>query len=176
MSKKKLVQLEKTNARLEKALLEKERELKIESSLEKVRIMALAMKQRGDMLSICKAISNQLKLLGVKEIRNVQTAIFYKEKLTYVNYEYYTKHKKTLITETSYGISKLDKDFAKKMLKGKGEFFFSHIKGEKLKEWLNFQKTTNVFIDKFLETASSLNYYWFSLGPVALGISTYHTL
>ena len=33
-----------------------------------------------------------------------------------------------------------------------------------------------MFIDKYLETASSLNYYWFSLGPVALGISTYHPL
>src|SRR5256885_9201308 len=115
MSKKKLIQLEKTNARLEKALLEKERELKIESSLEKVRVLAMAMKQRDDMLSICKAISNQLKLHGVKGIRNVQTAIFYKEKSTYVNYEYYTKHKKSLITETSYGTSKLDRDFAKKM-------------------------------------------------------------
>lgn len=41
-------------------------------------------------------------------------------------------------------------------------------------DWVS--KTTNVFIDKYLETASSLNYYWFSLGPVALGISTYHPL
>ena len=176
MSKKKLIQLEKTKAKLTKELLQKERELKIESSLEKVRIIAMAMMQRDDMLSICKAISNQLKLFGVKEIRNVQTAIFYEEKRTYVNYEYYTKHRKTLITETSYGISKLDRDFAKKMLKGKGEFFFTHLKGKKVKAWLDYQKTTNVFIDKFLETASSLNYYWFSLGPVALGISTYHPL
>ena len=64
---------------------------------------------------------------------------------------------------------KLERDFAKKMLKGKGESFFSHITGEKLKEWLNYQKTTNVFIDKYLETASSLNYYWFSLGPGGTG-------
>ncbi len=62
------------------------------------------------------------------------------------------------------------------MLKGKGEFFFTHLKGKKVTEWLNFQKKTNVFIDKFLETATSLNYYWYSLGPVALGISTYHPL
>src|SRR3954469_27057 len=109
MSKNKVIQLEKTNARLAKELLKKERELKLESSLEKVRIMALAMKHRDDMLTICKAISNQLKLFGVKEIRNVQTAIFYKEKSTYVNYEYYAKHRKTFITETSYGNSKLDR-------------------------------------------------------------------
>jgi hypothetical protein len=79
MSKKKFIQLEKTNAKLEKVLLKKDRELKIESSLEKVRIIAMAMMQRDDMLRICTAISNQLKLFGVKEIRNVQTAIFYKE-------------------------------------------------------------------------------------------------
>ena len=176
MSKKKIIQLEKTNARLAKELLQKERELKIESSLEKVRIMAMAMTNRDDMLTICKAISTQLKLFGVREIRNVQTAIFYKEKGIYMNYEYYTKHRKTLITETNYGTVKLERDFAKKMLKGKGEFFFTHLKGKKVKEWLDYQKTTNVFIDKFLESASSLNYYWYSLGPVALGISTYHPL
>ena len=176
MSKKEIIQLKKKNARLEKQLLQKERDLKIESSLEKVRIMAMAMTDRDDMLTICKAISTQLKLFGVKDIRNVQTAIIYKEKGIYMNYEYYTKHRKTVITETSYGTSKLDRDFANKMLKGKGEIFFSHLKGKKVKEWLDFQKTTNVFIDKFLETASTLNYYWYSLGPVALGISTYHPL
>jgi signal transduction histidine kinase len=176
MPKKEIIQLKKTNARLAKQLLQKKRELKIESSLEKVRVMAMAMTRRDDMLTICKAISAQLKLFGVKEIRNVQTAIIYKEKGIYMNYEYYTKHRKTLITETSYGTSKLDRDFANKMLKGKGEIFFSHLKGKKVKEWLDFQKTTNVFIDKFLETATTLNYYWYSLGPVALGVSTYHPL
>jgi signal transduction histidine kinase len=176
MSKKKIIQLEKTNAKLAKELLKKERELKIESSLEKVRIMAMAMTDRDDMLKICRAISNQLKMLGVKEIRNVQTAIFYTDRGTYVNYEYYTRHRKSIITETSYKHHEIDKNFAKKMLKGKGEIYFNHLNGKKLKEWLNFQKTTNVFIDKFLATASSLNYYWYSLGPVALGMSTYHPL
>src|SRR5579864_4507165 len=102
MPKKKLTRLENSNAKLVKELVQLERELKIESSLEKVRVIAMAMKQRDDMLGICKAISNQLKLFGVKEIRNVQTAIFYKERGTYMNYEYYTKHKKTFITETIY--------------------------------------------------------------------------
>ena len=43
-------------------------------------------------------------------------------------------------------------------------------------DWIAYQKTTNVFIDDYLNTASSLNYYWYSLGPVALGISTYEPL
>src|SRR4030095_624345 len=41
------------------------------------------------------------------------------------------------------------------------------------KDWLKYQRSTNVFIDTYLETADSLNYYWYSLGPVALGMSTY---
>lgn len=96
--------------------------------------------------------------------------------VAYMNYEYYAKHNKTIITETIYTNNKLHKKFAQQMLKGKGETFITHIKGKKVKDWIDYQKTTNVFIDKYLKTASSLSYYWFSLGPVALGISTYHLL
>jgi hypothetical protein len=157
-------------------LLNKNRELEIETSLEKVRTIAMGMRKPDDMLDVCKTISIQLLSLGVKEIRNVQTAIFYQQRSTYMNYEYYAKHNKTFITETVYTNNKIHNEFATKMLKGKGETFITHIKGDEVKNWIAYQKTTNVFIDKYLETASSLNYYWFSLGPVALGISTYHPL
>jgi len=169
--------LEETIEELEqkrKAVEAQNKELEIESSLERVRTVAMSMNRPDDMLDVCKSISLQLQSLGVKEIRNVQTAIFYGERGTYMNYEYYSKHDKTFITETTYTNHEIAKGFAAKMLKGKGETYFTQIKGEeKVKEWLAYQKTTNVFIDPFLETAPSLNYYWFSLGPVALGISTY---
>ncbi|MES1198040.1 MAG: hypothetical protein ABUL41_02065, partial [Chitinophagaceae bacterium] len=162
-------QLKRKSSELERL----SRELEIEAALEKVRTIALSMKAPDDMLRVCKIISLQLQSLGVKEIRNVQTAIFYESRGTYMNYEYYAKHKKTFITETLYTNHKVAKAFATKMLKGKGEFFITHIKGKKVKDWIAYQKTTNVFIDRFLEKASSLSYYWFSLGPVALGISSY---
>ena len=162
--------------KLEKDLAKKKQGLKIETALEKVRIKAMRMKKPDDMLGVCKTISLQLESLGVNEIRNVQTAIFYRHRGTYMNYEYYAKHNKTVITETTYTNNKLHEEFAKKMLGGKGEYFISHIKGKKVKEWIAYQKTTNVFIDKHLNAAPSLNYYWFSLGPVALGTSTYHPL
>lgn len=157
-------------------LLNKNRELEIESTLEKVRTIAMGMRKPADMLDVCKTISLQLQSLGVKEIRNVQTAIFYEQRGTYMNYEYYAKHDKTIITETVYTNNIIHNEFATKMLRGTGETFITHIKGDEVKNWIAYQKTTNVFIDKYLETASSLNYYWFSLGPVALGISTYHPL
>ncbi len=148
-------------------------ELEIETALEKVRAVAMGMKEPAGMLAVCKTISLQLKTLGVKEIRNVQTAIFYPVRGTYMNYEYYAKHKKTFVTETTYTNNKIHKSFALKMLKGEGEVFTTHIRGKKVKDWLKDQKTTNVFIDKYLQTAASLSYYWYSLGPVAMGISSY---
>ncbi len=181
--KKRVATLKKENLQLKKAikhiavsLIEKERELEIETALEKVRAIALSMKEPADMLKVCSVISQQLKSLGVKEIRNVQTAVFYESRRTYMNYEYYSKQRKSIVTETSYANHKLQKTFAQKMMSGKGEFFATHIKGIKVKEWLAYQKTTNVFIDRFLEKASSLNYYWHSLGPVALGFSSYEPL
>jgi hypothetical protein len=171
--------LEETIEELEqkrKAVEAQNRELEIEGALEKVRTIAMGMKQPADMLDVCRTISRQLQSLGVKDIRNVQTAIFYELRGTYMNYEYYAKHDGTFITETTYTNHEIHNEFATNMLKGKGETFITHIKGDDVKDWIAYQKTTNVFIDKYLETASSLNYYWFSLGPVALGISTYHPL
>lgn len=176
-AERKVKELEQVVEKRTAELQTKNRELEIETSLEKVRTVAMGMKGREDMLKICKTISLQLKKLGVKEIRNVQTAIFYPDKGTYMNYEYYAKHNKTFITDVSYTNHTMHRRFASQMMKGKGEFFISHIKGrKKLDDWLRYQKTTNVFIDKYIKTASSLNYYWFSLGPVALGTSTYFLL
>ncbi|MGN6250098.1 MAG: hypothetical protein ACTHNG_17220 [Ginsengibacter sp.] len=168
--------LQKQNNQLKEKLAAKAKEVKIETSLEKVRAIALRMKEPADMLKICRTICLQLEKLGVEEIRNVQTAIFYPSKGSYMNYEFYARHDKTLITDTVYTNHKIAKAFAKKMMEGKGNFYITKIRGAKVTEWLAYQKTTNVFIDKYLKKASSLNYYWYSLGPVALGISTYAPL
>ncbi len=157
-------------------LEEKNRELEIETSLEKVRAVALGMKKPEDMLEICKTISKQLQKLGVKEIRNVQTAIFYESRGSYMNYEYYAKHDKKFITDVDFKNHKIQSAFAKKMMKGTNEEVREHLKGKKLIDWYAYQKTTNQFADKYLLKAESLNYYWYSLGPVALGISTYYPL
>jgi ketosteroid isomerase-like protein len=154
----------------------KNRELEIEASLEKVRTIAMGMRKPDDMLDVCKTISLQLHSLDVKEIRNVQTAIIYESKSIYINYEYYAKHKKQFITEVDFKSHYYQKLFVNKMLKGTGEIFTKTIKGKKVKEWYEHQKTTNQFADRYLGKAKSLSYYWFSLGPLALGISTYSPL
>ena len=47
------------------------RELEIESALEKVRSAALSMKEPADMLDVCHIISDQLELLHVKNIQHI---------------------------------------------------------------------------------------------------------
>lgn len=175
-AEKKMQELQLEVAARTEELSRKNNELKIEAALERVRAIAMSMNKAADMLLICKAISEQLKILGVKEIRNVQTAIFYESKGTYMNYEYYAKHNKTFITGVEYKKHKIQLAFAQKMMKGPSEEFVEQMKGKKLQDWYAYQKTTNQFADKYLVKAHSLNYYWFSLGPVALGISTYYPL
>jgi len=162
--------------RLKMDLAEKRRELRVQSAQEKVRTVALRMRQATDMLKICRMICLQLEQLGVSEIRNIQTALFSRERGTYRNYEYYARHKKSIGTETRYDNHPITRIFANKMLQGKGKFYIRHLRGDQVKEWIAHQKTTNVFIDSYLNHTRRLSYYWYSLGPVALGISTYKPL
>jgi len=156
-----------------RAIEEQNRELEIEGSLERVRSVAMGMKKPEDMLDVCKTIARQLELLKVKEIRNVQTAIFDEHKRTYANYEFYVKHDKALVTEVDYDNHPVSKGFAEQMLKGPNQVWITAFKGREVTDWLNYHKSTNVFIDTYLETADTLNYYWYSLGPVAIGMSSY---
>src|SRR5689334_9429277 len=50
-----------------KTIEEQNRELEIEAALERVRAVAMGMKQPTDMLEVCKEISEQLASLNVKE-------------------------------------------------------------------------------------------------------------
>ncbi|HEV8506876.1 MAG TPA: hypothetical protein VGQ53_15805, partial [Chitinophagaceae bacterium] len=94
------------------AIEEQNRELEIEAALERVRAVALSMMKPEDMLEVCKVISTQLEFLKVKDIRNVQTAIFYEAKGMYMNYEFYARHGKELITEVEYTNHPVAENFA----------------------------------------------------------------
>ncbi|MEI8048851.1 MAG: ATP-binding protein [Bacteroidota bacterium] len=171
--------LEETIEELEqkrKAVEAQNRDLEIESSLERVRTVAMGMRKPDDMLEVCRIISQQCESLGLKEIRNVQTAIIYEDKGTYINYEYYAKHDKLLVTEVDYKNHELQSLFATRMLQGAEELFAEGLNGKEVSDWYQYQKTTNQFADSYLENAQSLNYYFYSLGPVALGMSTYAPL
>jgi signal transduction histidine kinase/DNA-directed RNA polymerase subunit N (RpoN/RPB10) len=171
------------NIRLQEAVInrtaeleKKTRELEIESSLERVRTVAMGMRKPDDMLDVCQTIAQQLELLKVKEIRNVQTAIIYESKGTYLNYEFYVKHNKLLTTEVDYSLHPEHATFVNKMLESPEAFYTQGFTGKELKDWYAYQKTTPQFADSYLEQATSLNYYMYSIGGVVLGMSTYSPL
>src|SRR5688500_7657045 len=171
--------LEETINELEqkrKAVEAQNRELEIEAALERVRAIALSMRQPADMLDVCRIISQQLQGLSVPEIRNVQTAIFNPQKGSYLNYEFYRLHNKATTTEVEYNLQPVVKDFVHRMLADPEAFFTAAFEGDQLKEWMEYQEKVNQFVDPHLYTVNSVHYYFYSIGPGALGISTYAPL
>ena len=155
---------------------EQAREAQIEVALERVRVIVLSMKETFDMIEMCRVISEQLEILNVSDVRNVQTAVINETKGTFLNYEYYGGYDKSFITEIDYHTHPTQTAFITQMLTSSDAFFSRHFKRSELKDWLDHQRETDQFIDPNLEVANSLNYYFHSIGLVALGVSTYSPL
>jgi len=154
----------------------KTRELEIESSLERVRTVAMSMNKPDDMLDVCRIISEQLELLNVKDIRNVQTAIINEAKGIYLNYEYFTQYKRTSILEIVTKLHPTVAEFAKEMMRSKDAFFTKTFEGGDLQDWREYRNKTNQDPDPMLDKANSVHYYFYSIGTGALGISAYAPL
>jgi len=161
---------------IEKELEAKSRELMIERALDCVRAVAMKMKKPEDMLDVCRMISDQLISLGIRNIRNVQTAIFDEAKHSYINFVYFLLDNETSIYEVDYEAQPDVSAFAHKMLDGPDEFFTTSFDNTKIREYLEYQKNAGQYVDEHLRNSKSLNFYFYSLGTGALGFSTYHPL
>ncbi|HEY0733060.1 MAG TPA: hypothetical protein VGD33_11615, partial [Chitinophagaceae bacterium] len=106
----------------------------------------------------------------------MQTIIIYESKGIYMNYEYYTRHHKQLVTEVDYFLHPAQLELVHEMQKGPEAFFTKSFSGEEVQNWFEYQKTTPQFLDSYLATATSINWYFYSVGPIGLGISTYAPL
>jgi signal transduction histidine kinase len=167
---------QKRNAKLEIELAEKKRELKIEAALERVRTVAIGMKVPEDMVDVCRIISKELQGLEIKEIRSVQTAIIDQEKASYLNYESFQLTGKKTIAAVEYKKQKDVAAFVRKMLKDPNGFFTKTFKGPEIKSWMKYQADSGQFVDPHLKKVKSLHYYFYSIGPGALGVSAYAPL
>lgn len=162
---------EKTND-----LLLKNRELEIEASLERVRAIALSMNDPADMLDVCRIISDQLKQLNVKDIRNIQTVIINESKGTYLNYQYFTAYSQSVTEETESDKHPIVHEMVKALRKSEDSFFTGVLKGEKLDTFREYRKSDNQFPDPVLDKVNSAYYYFYSIGHGGLGITTYRQL
>jgi signal transduction histidine kinase len=171
--KKRTEELERLVGEKTSDLEEKNRELRIESSLERVRTQAMAMTQPADMVQVCRTIADELTLLDVREIRNVQTAIILEARTTYLNYEYFPPYDVSSISEQDYTLHPRVLDFVNAIRKSADAFFTASFEGKELERWRAYRIETHQVPDPKSEEATSVHYYFYSIGPGALGISTY---
>lgn len=171
--------LEETIEELEqkrKAVEQQNRQLEIETALEKVRSAALAMNQPTDMVDVCKIISDQLTLLGVKDIRNVQTAIINEEKGTYLNYQYFTAYQNSVVEETEYNKHPKVLEMVLEMKRSADAFFSGSMVYEELNIFREYRKQDGQFPDPLLDEATEIHYNFYSIGLGGLGLTTYKSL
>ncbi|MCH6235766.1 ATP-binding protein [Cognataquiflexum rubidum] len=151
----------------------KNRELAIEAALEKVRAVAMGMKNSNAMLDVCRVIAEQLEEFGVTKIRNVQTAIIDEKIGQYLCYQYFPAYGQTTIEDTEYQKSPVEHEMVRQMLASRDGHFTGSLSGKELEEFGLHRKEENHFPDPLLDAASEVSYCFLSIGEGGLGLSLY---
>src|ERR1035437_4527899 len=170
--------LEETIEELEqkrKAVEAQNRELEVESSLERVRTQAMSMNKPNDLMDICQVVYTELQLLDFNELRNAMINIYNDDKNSFLKYDYSATAGKT-VTQMPYNFHPLiDKQVRETKNAGDAfnEFSFT---GKELKDFRELRKNNGELDDPKLEDSSSLHYYFYSIGNGSIGISTYSAI
>jgi signal transduction histidine kinase len=156
-------------------LEQKNRELEIESSLEKVRAQAMGMYKPDDLLNVCKVLFEELGLLGFSEIRNAIIHTFNDEENYFIDYDY-ADLTGGVITNIPYSDHPVIKRFLKQIRRSDEAFAEITVKGKELNEWKKFRKSGGQPDDPRLDKTSALYYYFHSVGTGDIGISTFSSI
>ncbi|MEN2282968.1 ATP-binding protein [Algoriphagus sp. SE2] len=175
--------LKAENKRLQEAvdqrtseLLLKNRELEIEAALEKVRTAAMGMNTPNDMLQVCRVIAQQLEVIGLDQIRNVQTAIIEAQEEIYLCYQYFPSYDRDIIERTEYRKNPVEQQMVNQMLAAKDSHFLGELTGKELQDFISHRKKENHFKDPLLEESDNLGYCFLSIGEGGLGLTLYKSL
>ena len=171
----KLKKLEKLLSEKTRELEKSNRNLEIESSLERVRNIALSMRKSEDLLNVCEKLFKELKTLGFDELRNTMINIHNDKEETFLNYDYSDTLGKT-ITPLYYDIHPIIKKQIRQIRKGRNAFSETSFKGDELKEWKKFRKKRGEPDDPRLRNCKALHYYFYSIGRGSIGISTFNPI
>ncbi|MEO6356088.1 MAG: hypothetical protein ABIU77_28060, partial [Ferruginibacter sp.] len=170
--------LEETIEELEqkrRAVEAQNRELEIETALERVRTVAMAMRKPADLLDICKIVYTELQSLGFVELRNAMINIHNDDKSSLLNYDYADKSGKT-ITDIPYNFHPLVQKQVMVTKNAQDAFFEFSFTGEELKQFRELRKKNGEQDDPKLEITDALHYYFFSIGTGSIGISSYSAI
>lgn len=168
--------LEETIEELEqkrKAVEVQNRELEIESALERVRAQAMSMRTPYDLPGICEILYKELLALGITEIRNAMVNIYDDEKRTFINYDYSDEIGQS-INHLAYDIHPVIEKQVEQIRRSADAFSETYYAGRDLEDWKAFRKSVGEKDDPRIEESTALFYYFFSIGTGAIGISTFN--
>ena len=154
----------------------KGRALEIEAALERVRTIAMGMKEPADMVEVCRTIAVELKMLGLLNIRNIQTLIVDEQKKTYLNYQYFPAYDKGIIEITDYTKHPTVQEMVTKVKESQDAFFSGEFAGDDLVRFRAWRNDHHQFPDPLMDDCEVLPFHFYSIGGGALGISTYGKL
>ena len=147
------------------------REAQIESSLERVRAVAMAMHASDDLLSICEVTFKEFQKLGFENLRNALIHIPNDEEKFFMDYDF-SELMGGAINKIKYGAHPIVDDYLEKIRSAKDAFAEVVINEDQLKGWKKFRKESGQYDDPRLDKATALYYYLHSIGIGDIGIST----
>ena len=167
--------LEETIEELEqkrKAIEETYRELEIESSLERVRTVAMSMSKPDNLLNIAESVFKELQGLGFTELRNAIIQTFVDDKKYFKDYDF-SDVTGGWISSIPYTGHPIIEKFVKNIRKNSNVFVETVISGKEMEEWMAFRKSNGEVNDPRLDGIQELFYYHYSIGEGDIGISTF---
>jgi signal transduction histidine kinase len=156
-------------------LEEKNRELEIESSLERVRAQALGMSKSEDLLDICRTLYRELITLGITTLRNAVIHVFHDERECFTDHEYSDNTGGNITTVPFKGDVTIEK-FIKQIRKSENAFVELKVEGKELSNWKLFRKKTGQIKDNRLKQIKVIHYYIYSVGHASIGISSFNAI
>ncbi|MFZ9388315.1 MAG: ATP-binding protein [Chitinophagaceae bacterium] len=168
-------QLREAISRRTRELEEKNRELEIETALEKVRAVAMGMQKPEDLSTIGKTVFNELRSLGFYSIRNTEIVINSEDKEAVKSY-HYSDYGKDEVIEINYQENPIVKKWANDLKKANDIFVPVTIREKQMKEWKAYRKKLGYKSDPKMTRAKTVHYYSYSTGLGALSISTWEKL
>ncbi|HVT85526.1 MAG TPA: hypothetical protein VHD35_09995, partial [Chitinophagaceae bacterium] len=148
------------------------KEARIETALERVRAVAMAMHQPSDLSGISETIFKELKSLGFTDLRNTEIVINNNDKETITSY-YYSDYGITGVIGVDYKTNPIVKGWAEHLKKSSDAFAEIIIPEKEIKQWRKYREKLGYQPDPKLNKAKTVYHYSYSIGLGGLSISSF---
>ena len=166
------IQLRDAVKRRTEELENKNRELEIETALERVRAVAMAMRRPEDLSGIGEILYTELRSLGFADLRNTEIIIISDVKETLTSY-YYSDYGVTGVVEVNYNSDPKVQSWVDQLKKANDAFAEIVITEKEIKAWRKYREEVGHLPDPKLNKAKAVYYYSYSIGMGGLSISTF---